>query len=81
MNITAIKKHLSANWHAMRIVVLLSGIFLLIHSMLYGSGATLLLGLFFLLQALTNTGCLVGACYGGQCEINSGTSDNDAAKS
>jgi hypothetical protein len=60
-----VKQMLFANWHLMRMLRLLLGIFigvnaLMMHDMLSG-----LLSGIFIFQAFTNTGC----CCGGSCTV------------
>ena len=65
-----IKKHLLTNWHPMRWVALGIGIFLAANGIMAGEPALGLLSLFFLFQAVTNTGCMVGHCAGGSCSTD-----------
>ena len=68
--ITAIKNQLLTNWHPMRWVALGIGLFLAINGFTAGEPALGLLSLFFLFQAVTNTGCMVGHCAGGSCQTD-----------
>lgn len=68
--IAIIKKHLLTNWHPMRWVALGIGVFLAFNALTAGEPALGLLSLFFLFQAVTNTGCMVGHCAGGSCQTD-----------
>ncbi len=76
--ITAIKQQLLTNWHPMRWVALVLGMILVGNWILYSAAAAGLLGLFFLFQALTNTGCMMGSCTGANCY--SASAEGDSAK-
>jgi hypothetical protein len=60
--LSALSNQLFTNWHPMRWIALVIGILLgynwLVNSVSF-SGA---LSVFFLFQAITNTGCLAGQC-------------------
>lgn len=60
--ITALKQQLLTNWHPTRWVALGIGSFLAINWFVSSAPAAGLLALFFLFQAITNTGCLGGRC-------------------
>jgi len=68
--IASIKKQLLTNWHPMRWVALGIGVFLAANAFTASEPALGLLSLFFLFQAVTNTGCMVGHCAGGSCQTN-----------
>lgn len=65
------------DWHAMRWIVLIVGVVFLVQSMRYSDFLSALLGGFFLLQALTNTGCLLGR---GQCGVGFSEGENQEKK-
>ncbi len=67
-----IKTQLLANWHPMRWVALGVGLFLIAGAIASAEPALGLLAIFFLFQAVTNTGCMVGHCTGGSCHTNNG---------
>ncbi len=56
------KEQLFKNWHPMRWVALIFGIGLGFNWILNTAPVSGFLSLFFLFQAITNTGCLVGSC-------------------
>lgn len=56
------KTTLLNNWHLMRWVALIAGLFFIIQGLRFGDAISGLLGGFFLFQAITNTGCLCGNC-------------------
>lgn len=60
--ITALKNHLFTNWHAMRWVALGLGLTLAMNWFINSAPISGFLGIFFLYQAITNTGCLAGQC-------------------
>lgn len=68
--LASIKKLLLTNWHPMRWVALAVGLFLAVNALTAGEPALGLLSLFFLFQAVTNTGCMVGQCAGGVCQTD-----------
>lgn len=55
-----IKSDLLQQWHGMRIIALLTGLFLAVQAILHLDFLTGLLSIFFLFQAITNTGCFGG---------------------
>jgi len=55
------------NWHTMRWIVLIVGLVLMVQSVRYSDLLSAVLGGFFLFQAITNTGCLLGQ---GQCGVS-----------
>lgn len=61
-----IRNRLLTNWHPMRWVALSIGIFLAAMGIWYQDGLTGVLSAFFLIQALTNTGCMMGS---GACAV------------
>ena len=60
--ITAVKNQLFTNWHTMRWVALGIALILGINWILNSAPISGFLALFFLFQAITNTGCLAGRC-------------------
>lgn len=58
----AIERTLLHNWHPMRWVALSVGIFFVGMGIWHVDTVSVLLGGFFLFQAVTNTGCLCGSC-------------------
>jgi|AntRauTorcE11897_2_1112592.scaffolds.fasta_scaffold42471_2 hypothetical protein len=60
--ITALKNHLFTNWHTMRWVALGLGLTLATNWFINSAPISGFLGIFFLFQAITNTGCLAGQC-------------------
>ncbi|TVQ67815.1 MAG: hypothetical protein EA360_01315 [Balneolaceae bacterium] len=60
--IQSIKDQLFQNWHTMRWVALGFGLFLGINWILNSAPISGFLSLFFLFQAVTNSGCMVGQC-------------------
>lgn len=50
------------NWHLMRWVALIAGLFFILQALRYADWLSGFLGAFFLFQAYTNSGCIVGAC-------------------
>jgi hypothetical protein len=60
--ITAIRRQLLTNWHPMRWVALAIGLFLGYNWLAESSPVLGFMSLFFLFQAITNTGCLAGQC-------------------
>ncbi|MDP4207983.1 MAG: hypothetical protein Q8928_04115 [Bacteroidota bacterium] len=61
-------KKFLANWDIIRIIKLVAGIMMMYAAISEHFGALSFLGLFFVIQAITNTGC--SACGGSSCEIN-----------
>lgn len=53
----SIKYILTTNWHPMRWIALSLGLFFGIQSIINGDGIMGFLGVFFLYQAITNSGC------------------------
>jgi hypothetical protein len=53
---------LFANWHPMRWVALAFGLVLGYNWLMYNASLSGVLSIFFLFQAVTNTGCLAGQC-------------------
>lgn len=72
------KQRLLKNWHPMRFIALGLGIFLAYGGFSSSEPALGLLSLFFLFQAATNTGCMVGHCAGNSC--NTGLQKVDESK-
>ncbi len=64
--LTAVKNQLTTNWHPMRLVALGLGIILGINWLTNSAPISGFLSLFFLFQAITNTGCLAGQCMPNQ---------------
>jgi hypothetical protein len=60
--IAAIKQQLFTNWHTMRWVALAFGLVLGTNWLINSAPISGFLALFFLFQAVTNTGCLAGQC-------------------
>lgn len=60
--LTAIRRQLLTNWHPMRWVALAIGLFLGYNWLAESSPVLGFMSLFFLFQAVTNTGCLAGQC-------------------
>lgn len=56
------KQMLLNNWHPMRWVALILGLVLGGNWLMNAAPISGLLSLFFLFQAVTNSGCLVGSC-------------------
>lgn len=61
-------KNFLTNWDIVRIIKLVAGIMMVYAAISEHFWALSLLGLFFVIQAITNTGC--SACGGQSCEIN-----------
>lgn len=59
---TAIRRQLLTNWHPMRWLALAIGLFLGYNWLAESSPVLGFMSLFFLFQAVTNTGCLAGQC-------------------
>ncbi len=57
-----IKNQLFTNWHPMRWVALGFGLFLGFNWLANSAPISGFLSLFFLFQAVTNTGCMAGQC-------------------
>lgn len=53
------KQAIFKNWHPMRWVALVAGLFFVIQGLRHWDALSGLLGGFFLFQAISNTGCLV----------------------
>jgi len=68
--ITAIRRQLLTNWHPMRWVALAIGLFLGYNWLAESSPVLGFMSLFFLFQAITNTGCLAGQCAPATRELN-----------
>jgi hypothetical protein len=60
--LTAIRRQLLTNWHPMRWLALTIGLFLGYNWLAESSPVLGFMSLFFLFQAVTNTGCLAGQC-------------------
>ncbi len=60
------KYNMLHDWNAMRIIRGSLGILLIIQAIMYRDVPMAILGIVFLLQVLTNTGC----CVGGACNIS-----------
>ncbi len=58
----SIKQQLLNNWHPMRWVALVFGLLLGFNWLANSAPISGFLSLFFLFQAVTNTGCLAGQC-------------------
>ena len=61
MNATT-EKSLFSNWHLMRWMALIGGLFFILQALRYADWISGFLGVFLLFQAYTNSGCIVGAC-------------------
>lgn len=73
MAIDTIKSNLFNNWHLVRILRLLFGVFILIQAITTGDFFIGLIASIFLLQAITNTGC----CGASGCVLpDSSTKEN-----
>lgn len=59
------KEQLLTNWHPMRWIALLIGFVMGINWLINAAPVSGFLALFFLFQAITNSGCLVGSCAPG----------------
>lgn len=57
-----IRNHLFQNWHTMRWVALVLGLLLGMNWLANSAPISGFLSLFFLFQAITNSGCMVGQC-------------------
>lgn len=57
-----IKEQLFTNWHPMRWVALIFGVGLFYNWLVNTAPVSGFLALFFLFQAITNTGCVAGQC-------------------
>lgn len=57
---TITKQSLFTNWHLMRWVALIVGIFFMIQAIRFSDIISGIAGAFFLFQAYTNSGCLIG---------------------
>jgi len=60
--LTTVKEQLFTNWHPMRWMALIFGTILLYNWIGHNAPVSGFLALFFLYQAITNTGCLAGQC-------------------
>lgn len=58
------KEIIFSKWHTMRWVALTIGIFLAVMAVWYQEALTALFSVFFLFQAITNTGCMVSQSCG-----------------
>lgn len=56
------EESLFGNWHLMRWIVLIAGLFFMLHAFRYADWISGFLGAFSLFQAYTNSGCIVGSC-------------------
>ncbi len=75
--LTAVKNQLFTNWHPMRWIALGLGVILAFNWGLNSAPVSGFLALFFIFQAVTNTGCLAGRCTPVQKEKGgSGLSEN-----
>lgn len=75
--LTAVKNQLFTNWHSMRWVSLGLGVILGFNWMVNSAPISGFLALFFIYQAVTNTGCLAGRCVPVQDDKGgSGLSEN-----
>ncbi len=59
---TEFKEQLFSNWHPMRWVALTLAAILGYNWFVYSASVSGVLSLFFLFQAVTNTGCIAGQC-------------------
>lgn len=50
------------NWHLLRWIVLIVGLFFILQAVRHVDWVSGFLGVFFLFQAYTNKGCIIGAC-------------------
>ena len=60
--LTSVKEQLFTNWHPMRWMALIFGSILLYNWFVHSAPVSGFLALFFLYQAITNTGCMAGQC-------------------
>lgn len=60
--ISSFYQNLSTGWHPMRWVALALGLFLGYNWLVHSAALSGFLSVFFLWQAVTNTGCLAGSC-------------------
>lgn len=60
--LATVKNQLLTNWHPMRWVALVLGFILAINWITNNAPISGFLALFFIYQAVTNTGCLAGQC-------------------
>ncbi len=60
--LSAVKQNLLTNWHPMRWVALGIAVILGFNWLINAAPVSGFIALFFLFQAVTNTGCLVGQC-------------------
>lgn len=61
MKITT-EESLFGNWHLMRWIALIAGLFFMLQAFRYADWISGFLGAFLLFQAYTNSGCIVGSC-------------------
>ncbi len=73
-----IKEQLFTNWHPMRWVALIFGVGLFYNWLVNTAPVSGFLALFFLYQAITNTGCFAGQCA---TPAYQGVDDTEAAQS
>ena len=66
------KESLFENWHLMRWIALIAGLFFGVQALLHSDWISALLGVFFLFQAYTNSGCIAGACSPAPQKKNNG---------
>ncbi|MEX0685392.1 MAG: hypothetical protein WD267_01505 [Balneolales bacterium] len=71
------KQILFSNWHPMRWLALFVGLFFAMAWLLYNEPFAGLVSLFFLFQAVTNTGCLAGQCAVPTSPIDEAKDDHD----
>jgi hypothetical protein len=57
-----VNERLLTNWHLMRWVALGVGLFFIVQGLRYQDWISGLVGGVFIIQAVTNTGCLCGSC-------------------
>jgi uncharacterized membrane protein YuzA (DUF378 family) len=62
MTLSTIKSGLFTNWHFVRILRLIFGVFAAVQAITYQDGLAGVIGALFLFQAITNTGCSVSGC-------------------
>ncbi len=55
-------KQIFTNWHPMRLIALAFGLILGYNWLTQGAAVSGALSVFFLFQAVTNTGCMAGQC-------------------
>jgi hypothetical protein len=76
MNMDNLKQTLLTNWHPMRWVALVIGVFFIGQGFIHWDGLSGLLGAFMLFQVATNTGCLVGQNCSIAAEMSSESKTN-----